>query len=156
MCRHLLTAVVAVTLTLATCGVSRPAPARPPAARPAAENLTLSGTVYGWAGTRSVPLSDVTVYVIRNRVVIGRAQTDKDGKFLVRDIPPGPPVLVVFDKSGYGEGKLLCGRADEAPPELTITLLLNEDVRKFWADDTKGGGLGGLFSPINTKMLKEP
>jgi len=115
----------------------------------AANKLVISGTVFEWRENGSRPLAGVDVLVLRDGKLIGTVTSKDDGTFATDQLPDGTPVVVLFRKKGYGEGKVVCARGDGGDGKHTVTLLRDTDAKALWGDD-----VGKVFGQLDLKITR--
>jgi hypothetical protein len=89
------------------------------------------GVVYAWDGDRIVPLDGAEITLWRDDDQIGRVDSDKDGTFL-RSISAGSPIIVTIDRTGYVQGRIICGRGDDKELVIYPTLLPRALAKSKW------------------------
>jgi hypothetical protein len=94
--------------------------------------LTVRGTTFGWTGTKSDPLGEVEVIAYRENETLGTARSKDSGSFEIRGLKKGPPLVLVLNRTGYIQGKMICVRADVDETVVTPTLLRRTDAKDNW------------------------
>ena len=114
-----------------------------------ANKLVVAGNVREWRENTSRPLPGVEIIVLREGKVIGTATSKDNGSFSTEALPEGSPVVVLFRKKGYVEGKLICCHGDDAEGKIPVTLLRETDAKSLWGDDAEK-----IFRAIDLKLSK--
>jgi hypothetical protein len=118
----------------------------PPVSNPA-DNATVEGTIFAAAQTR--PLEGIPVYLtgenegIRGPQRTGVSVTDSEGRFRLKDVPPGD-YIVVADRFGYF-------RAEDNPTRLRVTP--RAEIRNVTLRMVIGGSISGRIVDINNRGL---
>lgn len=98
-----------------------------------ADKVNIHGTVFTWREGSSYPQDGVSIEVERDGRQIWGGESRDGGKFSF-DIADGPPVVIVFTRTGYAEGRVICGVADSGDQSINVALLSYQDARTRWGD----------------------
>src|SRR5438876_8993998 len=95
------------------------------------DQIEFTGVISVWDGTNTKEAPGVEVLVCRSGKIIDRTKSEKNGHYKSGKIAKGPPVALIFNLGGYGQGKLVCSAGEGSATLSPVVLLSNAETERW-------------------------